>query len=380
VDFELPEAHRLLRDTVLAFSRKEIAPFADEMDADGGFPPALWPQLGELGALGVGIPEEFGGSGLDLLAGVICIEQIARASGSVALSYGAHTNLCAQNLYRNGSEEQRRRYLPSLCEGAAIGALAITEPEAGSDAVGLQMRAAKDGDDYVLNGTKMFITNGPLADTLIVYAKTDPAANGRGITAFIVERNFPGFSVSRKLAKWGHKASPTAELVFQECRVPAGNVLGAENEGASVMFSGLDSERIFLSGEPLGIAEEALELSVAYAKQRKQFGQPIGEFQMIQAKLADMYTTIEAARLLTYRAAMNAEAGGDDVHRQAAAAILFTAETATRVCLDAMQIHGGYGYLSELPFGRMLADAKLLEIGAGTSEIRRLIIARELLK
>jgi isovaleryl-CoA dehydrogenase len=242
------------------------------------------------------------------------------------------------------------------------------------------MRAVRDGDDYILNGTKMFITNGPLADTLIVYAKTDPSANGRGITAFIVESEFPGFSVSRKLDKWGHKASPTAELVFEDCRVPADNVLGRENDGASVMFSGLDSERIFLSGEPLGIAQEALELSVAYAKQRKQFGQPIGDFQMIQAKLADMYTTIEAARLLTYRAAVHAQESGSDVHRQAAAAILFTAETATRVCLDAMQIHGGYGYLSELPFGRMLADAKLLEIGAGTSEIRRLIVARELLK
>lgn len=380
MDFELPEEHRLLRDNVLNFSRREITPLADEMEADGQFPPTLWPQLGELGVLGVGIPEQFGGSGLDLLAGVLCIEQIARASGSVALSYGAHTNLCAKNLYRNGTEEQRKRYLPALCNGSHVGALAITEPEAGSDAVGLQMRAVRDGDDYVLNGTKMFITNGPLADTLIVYAKTDPSANGRGITAFIVESEFPGFSVSRKLEKWGHKASPTAELVFEDCRVPAGNVLGGENDGASVMFSGLDSERIFLSGEPLGIAEEALELSVAYAKQRKQFGQPIGDFQMIQAKLADMYTTIEAARLLTYRAAVHAEEEGGDVHRQAAAAILFTAETATRVCLDAMQIHGGYGYLTELPFGRMLADAKLLEIGAGTSEIRRLIIARELLK
>jgi isovaleryl-CoA dehydrogenase len=379
VDFELPEEHRLLRDTVLSFSRKEIAPLADEIESDGQPPPQLWPALGSLGALGVGIPEEFGGSGLDLLAGVVCIEQIARASGSVALSYGAHTNLCTQNLFRNGTREQRTAYLPNLCSGAAYGALAITEPNAGSDAVGMQMTAIRDGDDYVLNGTKMFITNGPLAETLIVYAKTNPQADGRGITAFIVEREFPGFSVSRKLEKWGHKGSPTAELVFEDCRVPAANVLGKENEGATVMFSGLDSERIFLSGEPLGIAEEALELSLAYARQRKQFGQPIGEFQMIQSKLADMYTSIEAARLLTYRAAVRAEEGGD-VHRDAAAAILFTAEMATRVCLDAMQIHGGYGYLSELPLGRMLADAKLLEIGAGTSEIRRLIIARELLK
>ncbi|MEX2236909.1 MAG: acyl-CoA dehydrogenase family protein [Dehalococcoidia bacterium] len=379
MDFELPEEHRLLRDTVLSFSRKEIAPHADDMELAGHFPEDLWPKLGSLGILGVGIPEEFGGSGLDLLAGVVCIEQIARASGSVALSYGAHTNLCAQNLYRNGDERQRQRYLPPLCDGSALGALAITEPEAGSDAVGMQMRAVRDGDDYILNGTKMFITNGPLAETLIIYAKTKPEADGRGITAFIVERGFEGFSVSRKLEKWGHKGSPTAELVLDNCRVPAENVLGAENEGATVMFSGLDSERIFLSGEPLGIAEEALDLSVSYAKQRKQFGQAIGEFQMIQSKLADMYTTIEASRLLTYRAATQWQHGAD-VHRDAAAAILFSAETATKVCLDAMQIHGGYGYLTEMPFGRMLADAKLLEIGAGTSEIRRMIIARELLK
>ncbi|MPZ24228.1 MAG: isovaleryl-CoA dehydrogenase [Dehalococcoidia bacterium] len=378
MDFDLPEAHRLLRDSVLSFSRNEIGPRVEQMEADGMFPPDLWSQLGDLGVLGVGIPEECGGSGLDLLAGVVCIEQIARVSGSVALSYGAHTNLCAQNLLRNGSDRQRQTYLPALCSGSAIGALAITEPEAGSDAVSLQLRAVRDGDDYVLNGTKMFITNGPVAQTLIVYAKTDPSANSHGISAFIVESGFAGFSVSRKLEKFGHRASPTGELVFDDCRVPAGNLLGLENEGVAVMFNGLDSERIFLSGEPLGIAEEALQMATAYAKQRKQFGRPIGDFQMIQSKLADMYTSIEAARLLTYRAAVRWQQGAA-TSMDAAAAILFSAEMATRVCLETMQIQGGYGYLNESPIGRMLADAKLLEIGAGTSEIRRMIIARELL-
>jgi isovaleryl-CoA dehydrogenase len=310
---------------------------------------------------------------------VLAIEQLARASGSVALSYGAHANLCVQNLYRNGTEAQRRRYLPALCAGSAIGALAITEPDAGSDAMGIQTTAARDGDDYVLNGTKMFITNGPVADVFVLYAKTDKDRGAHGITAFIVERSFPGFSVSRKLDKWGHRASPTAELVLEECRVPAANVLGREHEGVAVMMHGLDSERAFLAGEPLGLAEEALELSVAYAKERRQFGEPIGNFQLIQAKLADMYTQVEAARWLVYRTAALADTGRP-IHKEAAAAILYSAEMATRVCLDAMQIHGGYGYLNELPLGRLVRDAKLLEIGAGTSEIRRLIIGRELVK
>lgn len=379
---ELSETHRLLRDSVFQFARNEVAPLVDEMEQRGEPPPHLFPRLGELGLLGVTVPEEYGGSGLDLLATVLCTEQLARASGSLALSYAAHANLCADNLYRNGNEDQRRRYLPGLCAGSSVGALALTEPEAGSDALGLQMAARRDGDDYVLTGTKMFITNGPIADVFITYARVDSLRGSRGsqgITAFIVERSFPGFSVSRRLRKFGHWGSPTAELAFQDCRVPATNVLGGEGGGAAIMMSGLDRERIAVAGEPLGLATEALELSLHYARERKQFGQPIGEFQMIQAKLADMYTQTEAARWLVYRTATRADAG-EEVHRDAAACLLFAAEVATRVCLDAMQIHGGYGYLEELPLGRLVRDAKLLEIGAGTSEIRRRIIARELLR
>ena len=374
----LTDEHRLLRDTVRAFARRELAPVADEIDRSDSFPPDLFPRLGELGILGVTVPEEYGGAGADLLSGVLAIEQLARVSGSVALSYGAHANLCVNNLYTNGSEDQRRHFLPDLCSGRHVGALAITEPDAGSDAMGIQTTAVADGDDFVLNGTKTLITNGSIADVIVLYAKTDPAKRATGITAFIVERGFPGFSVSRTFDKFGHRGSPTAELRLEDCRVPRANVLGRVGEGAAIMRRGLDIERVFLAGEPLGIAEEALALSVEYAKQRRQFGQPIGNFQLIQAKLADMYTQVEAARALLYQTAVRA--GQDDVHKEAAAAILFTAEMATRVALDAMQIHGGYGYLNDLPLGRLVRDAKLLEIGAGTSEIRRLIIGRELLK
>ena len=374
----LTAEHRILRDTVLAFARRELAPVAAEIDETDAFPPDLFERLGKLGILGVTVPQEYGGAGADLLSGVLAIEQLARVSGSVALSYGAHANLCVNNLYTNGTEEQRRAYLPGLCSGKWVGALAITEPEAGSDATGLQMTAVSDGDDFVLNGTKTFITNGSIADVIVLYAKTDASKGARGITAFIVETDFPGFSVSRTFDKFGHRGSPTAELRLDDCRVPRSNVLGAEGNGRAVMMRGLDVERIFLAGEPLGIAEEALELSVSYAKQRRQFGRPIGEFQLIQAKLADMYTQIEAARGLVYQGALRAEHG--EVHKEAAAAILFTAEMATKVALDAMQIHGGYGYMNELPLGRLVRDAKLLEIGAGTSEIRRIIIGRELLR
>ena len=374
----LTDEHRLLRDTVLAFARRELGPIAGDIDRDDAFPPDLFQRLGELGALGVTVPKEYGGAGADLLSGVLIIEQLARVSAAVALSYGAHANLCVNNLYQNGSEAQRRRYQPGLCSGQLVGALAITEPDAGSDATGIATTAVLDGDDYVLNGSKMFITNGTIADVIVLYAKTDPAKDAHGITTFIVETGMPGFSVSRKLDKWGHRGSPTAELAFDDCRVPRANVLGKVDEGVGVMMRGLDVERVFLSGESIGIAEEALSLAVGYARERKQFGQPIGNFQLIQAKLADMYTQVEAARALVYQTALRAE--HEPVHREAAAAILFAAEMSTRVALDAMQVFGGYGYLNELPLGRLVRDAKLLEIGAGTSEIRRLIIGRELLK
>ncbi|MHB8514666.1 MAG: acyl-CoA dehydrogenase family protein [Dehalococcoidia bacterium] len=374
----LTDEHRLLRDTVLSFARRELAPIAAEIDRTDAFPPDLFRRLGALGVLGVTVPPAYGGAGADLLAGVLVIEQLARASASVALSYGAHANLCVNNLYANGTEDQRRTYLPALCSGEHVGALALTEPEAGSDATGITTSAVADGDDFVLNGTKTFITNGSIADVFVLYAKTDPARGAHGITAFIIERDAPGFSVSRTFDKFGHRGSPTAELRLEDCRVPRRNVLGKVDAGVAVMMRGLDIERVFLAGEPLGIAEEALALAVEYAKQRRQFGQPIGSFQLIQAKLADMYTQVEAARALLYETAVLADRG--DVHKEAAAAILFTSEMATRVSLDAMQIHGGYGYMNDLPLGRLVRDAKLLEIGAGTSEIRRLIIGGELLK
>ncbi|MBI5285019.1 MAG: acyl-CoA dehydrogenase family protein [Chloroflexi bacterium] len=374
----LTDEHRLLRDTVLAFARRELGPVADDIDRDDAFPPDLFQRLGDLGILGVTVPKEYGGAGADLLSGVLIIEQLARVSASVALSYGAHANLCVDNIYRNGTEEQRQAYLPGLCSGALIGALAITEPDAGSDATGISTTAVADGDDFVLNGTKMFITNGSIADVIVLYAKTAPEKRAHGITTFIVEKDFPGFSVSRKLDKFGHRGSPTAELRLEDCRVPRRNVLGKVDGGVAVMMRGLDVERVFIAGESIGIAEEALALAVGYARERKQFGQAIGSFQLIQAKLADMYTQVEAARALVYQTAMRAEHG--PVHKEAAAAILFAAEMSTRVALDAMQVHGGYGYLNDLPLGRLVRDAKLLEIGAGTSEIRRLIIGRELMK
>jgi isovaleryl-CoA dehydrogenase len=374
----LTDEHRLLRDTVLAFARRELGPVADDIDRDDAFPPDLFRRLGDLGILGVTVPKEYGGAGADLLSGVLIIEQLARVSASVALSYGAHANLCVDNIYANGTEEQRRAYLPGLCSGALVGALAITEPDAGSDATGISTTAVADGDDFVLNGTKMFITNGSIADVIVLYAKTAPEKGAHGITTFIIEKGFPGFSVSRKLDKFGHRGSPTAELRLEDCRVPRRNVLGKIDGGVAVMMRGLDIERVFVAGESIGIAEEALSLAVGYARERKQFGQAIGSFQLIQAKLADMYTQVEAARALLYQTALRAEHG--PVHKEAAAAILFAAEMSTRVALDAMQVHGGYGYLNDLPLGRLVRDAKLLEIGAGTSEIRRLIIGRELMK
>jgi isovaleryl-CoA dehydrogenase len=381
VDFELDDAHRMLRDTVADWAAREIGPIAAEIDERDEFPMQLWPQMGDLGLLGVTAPEAYGGSGFDLLAGVLACEQIARYSASVALSYGAHANLCVNNIAVNGTEAQRRHYLPPLCSGQAVGALALTEPDAGSDSVGIQTTARRDGDDFVLNGTKLFITNGPIASTFVFYAKTDPAAGSKGITAFIVERDFAGFEVARKLVKLGHRGSPTAELRLTDCRVPAANVLGEVNQGVRVQMSGLDTERAFLAAEPLGIAQAALDAAIGYARERKQFGKPIGSFQLIQGKIADMYTQLEAARWLVYRTAglaWNAKQG-QRVSKEAAAAILFSAEMSTKVALDAVQIFGGAGYMADAPVARYLRDAKLLEIGAGTSEIRRWLIGRELL-
>ena len=378
---ELTEAQRLIRETVRDFARAEIDPIADEIDRDDRWPQHLWPMLGDLGLLGVTIAERYGGSDAGLLAGVLATEEIARASASVALSYGAHANLCANNIAANGSEAQRERYLPGLCSGTAVGALALTEPEAGSDAVGIRTTAVRDGDVYRLNGSKMFITNGSVADTLVLYAKTDPEAGSKGITAFIVESSFEGFRVGQHLDKVGHRGSPTAELILDDCIVPAANVLRGEGRGAGVMMQGLAVERSFLAGEPLGIAQAALDEAISYARQRKQFGSRIGDFQLIQAMLADMYTELEAARWLVYRTAHlveQAAARGERSNKEAAAAILYSAEMSSRVADKAVQIHGGYGYMSESRVARYVRDAKLLEIGAGTSEIRRLLIGREL--
>lgn len=379
---ELNESQELIRRTVRDFSEREIEPIADQMDREDRWFPHLWPMLGELGLLGVTIAEQYGGSEAGLLAGVVAAEELARASASVALSYGAHANLCANNIAANGSEAQKTRYLPGLCSGAEVGALALTEPEAGSDAVGIRTSAVREGDVYRLNGSKMFITNGSVADTLVLYAKTDPEAGSRGITAFIVETSFEGFSVGQRLDKVGHRGSPTAELLLENCLVPAQNVLGREGGGAAVMMQGLAVERAFLAGEPLGIAQAALDAAIIYARSRRQFGQRIGDFQLIQAMLADMYTELEAARWLVYRTASLVEqraAQGQRANKEAAAAILYSAEMSSRVADQAVQIHGGYGYMSEARVARYVRDAKLLEIGAGTSEIRRLLIGRELI-
>jgi len=385
VDFQLSEQHKMLSSMVRDFMEKEIEPIALQIDRDDKFPEWLWTRLAELGVLGTTVPEKYGGAGFDYLAETICGEQISRICPAIALSCGAHSNLCCDNLYRNGTEEQREKYLPPLCKGEKIGALALTEPNAGSDAVSIQMTARKEGDYYILNGTKMFITNGTIADTLIVYAKTAPERNARGITAFIVEKGFQGSFTSRHIDKMGHRGSPTGELSFEDYGVPRQNILGEENQGIRVMMSGLDTERSIICGLALGMLERALELSVKYAKERVQFGQPIGKFQLIQGKLADMYAAVEASRLLAYKAAVLAaqsERGGrgTEIHKLAAAAVLFCAEAATKAALDAVQIHGGYGYTLDYPVNQLLRDAKLIEIGAGTSEIRRLIIAEALLE
>ncbi len=377
LNFGFDETLNLLVDQVNRFAADEIAPRAAEIDANNEFPLDLWKKMGDLGILGVTVDEEYGGAGLGYLAHCLVIEEISRASASVALSYGAHSNLCVNQIFRNGTPEQQQQYLPKLISGDHIGALAMSEHNAGSDVVSLQLRATRDGDDYVLNGSKMWITNGPDANTYVIYAKTEPDAGPRGITAFIVERDTPGFSRSPKLDKLGMRGSNTCELVFEDCRVPATSVLGNINEGVRVLMSGLDYERVVLAGGPIGIMQAAMDVVVPYIHERKQFGQSIGEFQLIQGKVADMYTLMNASRSYLY--AVAAACDRDETTRKdAAGVILYTAETATKIALDAIQLLGGNGYINDYPTGRLLRDAKLYEIGAGTSEIRRMLIGREL--
>ncbi|MEO8443570.1 MAG: isovaleryl-CoA dehydrogenase [Gammaproteobacteria bacterium] len=379
LDAGLDDGARLLRDTVREFAAREIAPRAAAIDAANEFPNELWPRMGAIGLLGITVDPEYGGAGLGYLEHVLAMEEVSRASASVGLSYGAHSNLCVNQLHRNGSDAQKRRYLPRLVSGEAIGALAMSEPNSGSDVVSMRLRAEQRGDVYRLNGTKMWITNGPDADVLIVYARTGPDAGARGITAFLVEKGYPGFSTAQKLDKLGMRGSNTCELVFRDCDVPAANVLGKVNEGVRVLMSGLDYERLVLSAGPLGIMQACMDAVLPYVHERRQFGQPIGEFQLIQAKLADMYTTLNACRAYVYAVARATDAG-HATRQDAAGVILYAAERATQMALDAIQILGGNGYINEYPVGRLLRDAKLYEIGAGTSEIRRMLIGRELFR
>ena len=377
LDFGLGETADMIRDTVRSFTSDAIAPIADEIDRTNQFPRQLWPKLGALGLLGITVEEEFGGSGLGYLEHCVAMEEVSRGSGAIGLSYGAHSNLCVNQLRRNGSEAQKRRYLPKLISGEHVGALAMSEPGAGSDVVGMRTRAEKRSDRYVLNGSKMWITNGPCAETLIVYAKTDPDAGPRGITAFLVEKGFKGFSTAQKLDKLGMRGSDTGELVLQDCEVPEENVLGEVGKGVGVLMSGLDYERAVLAAGPLGLMQAALDLVIPYVHERKQFGQPIGSFQLMQGMVADMYTALNASRAYVYAVARACDRG-ETTRKDAAAAILFSSENATRVALDAIQALGGNGYINDYPAGRLLRDAKLYEIGAGTSEIRRMLIGREL--
>ena len=376
-DFGLGETADMLRATVAGFAADKIAPLAARIDREDFFPRDLWPEMGALGLHGITVSEEDGGSGLGYLEHCVAMEEVSRASGSVGLSYGAHSNLCVNQIFRWGRPEQKARYLPKLISGEHLGALAMSEAGAGSDVVSMQLRADKRGDRYFLNGTKFWITNGPQADTLVVYAKTDPAAGARGITAFIVERGFPGFSVAQKLDKLGMRGSETGELVFSDCEAPEENVLGQVGEGVKVLMSGLDYERIVLAAGPLGLMQAALDVVLPYVHERKQFGRPIGEFQLMQGKLADMYVTLNAARAYVYAVAKACDRG-ETTREDSAGAILFAAEKATEVALDAIQCLGGNGYINDYPTGRLLRDAKLYEIGAGTSEIRRMLIGREI--
>ena len=379
LDFDLGETADMLRDQVASFSAAEIAPRAADIDKTNDFPADLWRKFGDLGVLGVTVEEEYGGAGMGYLEHVVAMEEISRASASVGLSYGAHSNLCVNQIARNGNEDQKRRYLAKLISGEHVGALAMSEPGAGSDVVSMRLRAEKRGDRYVLNGTKMWITNGPDADVLVIYARTDPSAGPKGITAFLVEKNFPGFSCAQKLDKLGMRGSNTGELVFQDCEVPTENVLGEINGGVRVLMSGLDYERAVLAAGPLGIMQACMDIVLPYVHERKQFGQAIGEFQIMQAKIADMYTTMNAAKSYIYTVAKACDRG-QTTRKDAAGAILYAAEKATWMTLEAIQCLGGNGYINDYATGRLLRDAKLYEIGAGTSEIRRMLIGRELFR
>ena len=379
LDFHLGETVNLLRQNVADFAAREIAPRAAEIDRENTFPQELWQRLGEIGLLGVTIDPTFGGAGMGYLEHTVAMEEISRASGSVGLSYGAHSNLCVNQIFRNGTEAQQTQFLPDLVSGVKIGALAMSEHNAGSDVTSMQLRAEKTGDHYILNGSKMWITNGPDADILVVYAKTDPSADAHGITAFIVEKGLDGFSTGPKLDKLGMRGSNTCELIFQDCVVSQDRVLGMENKGVGVLMSGLDYERVVLSGGPLGLMQGCLDIVLPYVHDRQQFGQAIGTFQLIQAKLADMYTTLNACRAYVYAVAQACDRG-QTTRKDAAGAILYSAERATQMALDAIQLLGGSGYVNEYATGRLLRDAKLYEIGAGTSEIRRMLIGRELFK
>jgi isovaleryl-CoA dehydrogenase len=379
LDFDLGAEIDLLRDNVRAFAAAEIAPRADAIDRNDAFPRELWPMMGALGLHGITVEEELGGAGMGYLAHVVTMEEVSRASGSVALSYGAHSNLCVNQIRRNGTDAQKRKYLPKLISGEHVGALAMSEAGAGSDVVAMSTRAECKADRYVINGAKNWITNGSEADVLVVYAKTTPTAGARGITAFLIEKGMAGFRAGRKLDKLGMRGSPTAELIFEDCEVPTENVLGQPDEGVGVLMSGLDYERLVLAGGPLGLMQACLDLVIPYLHERKQFGQPIGEFQLMQGKLADMYTNLSACRAYVYAVARACDAG-HAARIDSAGAILYAAEHATQLALQAIQALGGNGYTNDYPAGRLLRDAKLYEIGAGTSEIRRMLIGRELFR
>ncbi|MBW8299593.1 MAG: isovaleryl-CoA dehydrogenase [Hydrogenophaga sp.] len=378
-DADLGEEIAALRDSVRRFAQDRIAPLADEIDREDRFPRALWPAMGALGLHGITVSEDYGGADMGYLAHCVAMEEISRASASIGLSYGAHSNLCVNQIHRWGTPGQKRRYLPMLISGDHVGSLAMSETEAGSDVVSMRLKAERKGDFYMLNGTKMWITNGHEADTLVVYAKTDMAAGPRGITAFIVEKGFKGFRPGQKLDKLGMRGSPTSELVFEDCEVPAENVLGKVDDGVTVLMSGLDFERAVLAAGPIGIMQAAFDLVLPYSRERRQFGKPIGEFQLVQGKIADMYTAMNASRAYVYAVARACD-NGRITRQDAAGAILFAAERATQVALDAIQLLGGTGYMNDSAAGRLLRDAKLYEIGAGTSEIRRMLIGRELFK
>ena len=377
LNFDLGDTADLLRDTVKSFARVEIAPRAADIDRENHFPMDLWRKMGDLGLHGITVSEEYGGAGMTYLEHVVAIEEISRASAAVALAYGAHSNLCINQIYRNASEEQKRRYLPKLISGEHVGALAMSEAGAGSDVVSMRLRADRTGDRFILNGTKMWITNGPHANTLLVYAKTDINAGSKGITAFLIEKGFKGFSTAQKLDKLGMRGSDTCELVFEDCEVPIENVMGDIGDGVKILMSGLDYERAVLAAGPLGIMRACMDVVIPYIHERRQFGKAIGEFQLMQGKIADMYSTMNACRAYVYAVA-HACSGKNAIRKDAAGAILFAAEKATWMALEAIQILGGNGYINEYPTGRLLRDAKLYEIGAGTSEIRRMLIGREL--